>query len=141
MKIKNGKSFGLILIAAIFFLPDVVEYFFYKKAEGTVTKMNNGIFGGLKGQQASYNFPTVRFMRNNSVCFYDYNSVLFTSPQVGDKITVLYTDASKEIYLNLPGSYWFPLQKILLFGLSIIAWIGLANIIWMKPKKKRSQPQ
>ena len=130
----SGKSWGFIIIAAAFFLPDVVTYFIYNKAEGTVTRINNGKFVGVHGQNAEYNYPTVRFLKNDSVCYYDYQNILFTNPKVGDKITVVYSNDLQSVYLNLPGSFWFSLQKMLLFVLSCIAWIGVANIIWLKKK-------
>lgn len=130
----SGKSLGFIIIAVVFFLPDVFFYFIYNKTEGTVTRINNGKFVGIKGQNAEYNFPTVRFLKNDSVCYYDYQNILFSSPKVGDKITVIYSNDLQNVYLNLPGSFWFSLQKMLLFFLSLIAWIGVANIIWMKKK-------
>ena len=130
----NGKSLGFIILVVIFFVSDVFAYFLYNKSEGTVTRINNGKFVGIKGQNSEYNFPTVRFLKYDSVCYYDYQNILFTSPKVGDKITVWYSDDLQKVFLNLPGSFWFPLQKVLLFLLSCIAWIGVANIIWLKKK-------
>jgi len=143
MKKGRVRAIGILVIVLIFALPKTLNYFFrYNKAEGVVVKLKTGIFGGLHSA-AAFQYPVVEFTVGHSNLFYHKdNEVLFSMPSVGQPVTVLYNPADfEDAYLNKFGSFWFALPDLLIFGILLIAWIGIVNIAFVKPRRSRSKEQ
>jgi hypothetical protein len=144
---------GLIIILLVFTGPKIIRYFRYNKAEGTVIRINTGVFNGLarlhnnlgdSTNRVAFNYPTIAYRNDKSeeVFYNKNNEVLYNVFKVGDKVTVIYNpDNPQEAWLNEFGSFWFALPDLMIVGIFIIAWFGIVNIIFVKPRKKKTAPQ
>ncbi len=138
---KKGKTLlaGFVVLFLLFLVPKVISYFGYSKATGTVVNLVESTFRGGR-RSTKFQYPVIHYLKaDSSVGYYTKdNEVLYYVPSVGDKIIVLYNpDDDSDAYLNRFGSFWFSLPSLLIFGLLVILWIGLVNIIFVKPRKKK----
>jgi hypothetical protein len=140
MKKRSVFLYGLMAIVLLFVAPKIIRYIRYNKAEGTVVRIKQGIFGGLHGK-TTFNYPVISFKTNSGedVLYAKDNEVLYSVPPIGDKVTVIYNPENpQQAWLSRFGSFWFALPDLMIAGLCFIAWYGIVNIIFVKPRKKKA---